>query len=200
MRLPRKELLLKLFAPLIARSTGMIHLITVVGKVAKGFYLKPQRMSDFKSVLRTVTSGRVMIISTKFRSDLFYTAENSENEAILKLWALYTNMELSSFGDQNFITSIGAEASLSNFFQAMARLSANWYYYRQYKKAFQNTFGNDQRNPVALTVVDCDRHLTAHPSIKRSPLVDTDEKTNTILTTDTFSLAMRIINSKTHSN
>ena len=69
-----------------------------------------------------------------------------------------------------------------------------------YKKAFQSTFSNDQENPVAQTVVQCDQYLTEHTSIDRTPLFTSTEKMNATLTKDTLSLAMHIIKNETLSN
>lgn len=178
----------------------MIHLISIVGKHARDFYLKQACISDFKSLIRTVTSGRIMIISTKFRSDLFYHAEQAENKPILKLWALYANVKPDEFDAEHIVTSVGHEESLTQYFQSINKLSTNWLYYRQYKEVFALIFTNDRQNPVARTIVACDQALIAHPSITRGPLVDINEKIKTKLTTDTFALAMHIINSQTHDN
>ncbi len=164
----------------------MIHLITVAGKSAKGFYLRQHCISDFKSLIRTIISGRVMIISTKFRSDLFYRAKKHNNNSILKLWALYANTSLSSLDRKDFIALTGDKNSLSGYFQSINKLSTNWYHYRLYKDAFHDTFSKDRQNPVARTVVQCDQYLIQHTNIKRAPLIDTTEMIDSELTNDTF--------------
>lgn len=178
----------------------MIHLITVVDKVARNFYIEQRYISDFKSVMRSVTSGRVMIVSTKFRSDLFYSAEKQKNKSILKLWSLYSNTNVSNLDNHDFMTSSGDEESLFKYFQSINKLSRNWYYYWLYKKAFRNTFGNDQQNPMAQTIMGCDQYLTKHPSTKRTALINPSEKIDAMLTEDTLALAMRIINNDILSN
>jgi hypothetical protein len=178
----------------------MIHLISVEGINAKHFYLEQQCIPDFKSLVRTVTSGRVMIVSTKFRSDLFYNAEKPENDSILKMWALYAKTDLCDIDREEIVTSIGADESLSQYFQSINQLSTNWHKYLLYTKTFRRTFHNDQQNPVARIVVGCDQHLVEHPSTKRAALVDISERIGSELTKDTFSLAMRIINNENSSN
>lgn len=175
-------------------------MITVVGKSARNFYLKPQQISDFKSLMRTITSGRIMIVSTWFRSDLFYFAEKAENESILKGWALHANANLVHHDEKDMNTHSGNEPSLSEYFQSINSLALNWYKYRLYKKAFHYSFSNDPQNPVAKTVAQCDRYLTEHPQIKRTPLTSSVDKSSSGLAKDTFALAMRIINNQTHSN
>lgn len=177
-----------------------INLITVAGESAQNFYLKAQHISDFKSLMRTVTSGRVMIVSTKFRSDLFYSADQSKNDSILKLWALYTSSSQASFGGKDFITRNGDETSLSSYFHSINSLATNWHQYMVYKKAFQYAFSNDQENPMAKTVVQCDQYLIEHTSANRTPLTSYTEKMNSKLTKDTLSIAMHIIKNETRSN
>jgi len=178
----------------------MIHLITIVGKQAKNFYLEPHRLSDFKSLMRTITSGRVMIVSTKFRSDLFYTVEKPASDAILKLWAFLTNTDLSCFEGNDILIYEGDETALSQYFQAMNHLSTNWFKYRLYKKVFNYSICNDHQNHLARTIAGCDQHIIQNLSIKRAPLFIAEAEINADIKGDTLLLAMRIINNGIHSN
>lgn len=178
----------------------MIHLITVSGKSARDFFLAPNYQSDFKALMRTVTSGRVFMVSTKFRSDLFYNSRSAKNDEILKLWALYVNADLQAIDKNDLSTTIGAEKSLSSYFHSINRLSNHWYQYGIYQKAFQDIFSLDQENPVTRTVVGCDQFLIGQPEITRAPLINPAETSHTRFTKNTFSLAMHIIRSENHSN
>lgn len=178
----------------------MIHLMTITGLSARKLYLEEDQTSDFKSLMRTVTSGRVMIVSTKFRSDLFYSAEKPKHDAILKLWAFYAKTELPPILNHDIQTYIGRENSFTSYFQSINKLASNWHFYHLYQKTFFQTFNNDQQNPVALIVIGCDQHLLKHPSINREPLIGTKSQISPALTEDTFALAMHIINSETHIN
>lgn len=178
----------------------MIHLITVSGKSALDYYLPPRYQSDFKALMRTITSGRVLMVSTRFRSDLFYNARDEKNEEILKLWALYVGTDVSFMNRNDLSTSVGAEKSLAIYFHAMNQLSNHWYRYGIYQKAFQDIFSQDQENPVTRTVVGCDQYLIGQPEIKRAPLINLAETSNARLTKNTFALAMHIIRDENHSN
>lgn len=178
----------------------MIHLITVACKSARNFYLEQQYIPDFKSLMRTITSGRVLMISTKFQSDLFYCSEKPDNNSILKVWALYANTNLDGLDECDISTSIGDEESLSKYFSTINKLSTNWHQYKLYKKAFLRSFSNDQENHVARTVVGCDQYLIEHTDIERTPLIGSYEKINSDITKDTFSIAMNMMNNETLSN
>jgi hypothetical protein len=178
----------------------MMHLMTFIGKSAKKFYLNPQCISDFKSLMRTVTSGRVMIISTKFRSDLFYVSGKSKKNSILKLWAFYANISLDSLDGKDFTSTIGDKKSLSIYFEGINILATNSYYYRNYKNEFHDTFSSDHQNPIAKTIVQCDQYLIDHTGVKRTPLVTSKGEITSVLMKNTLSLAMSIANNQTLSN
>ena len=178
----------------------MIHLITVSGDSAKDFYLRQKLIPDFKSLIRTITSKRVIIVSTWFRSDLFYCTDEPKDESILKLWALYTNADLSKINSEDFSSSRGDSESLTDYFVSINKLSANQLYYRLYQKAFDVTLSNDQRNPVARKILECDQFITQKPNVIRSPLINSSCAINSIPSKDTFSLAMGIINDEVHCN
>lgn len=178
----------------------MIHLITVTGPSARNIYLEEDCISNFKALMRTITSGRVMIVSTKFRSDLFYSSKKPQHDAILKLWALYAKTELSVIENHDVKTYVGREHSFTRYFQSINKLSSNWHFYHLYQRSFFQTYNSDQQNPVAVIVIGCDQHLLKHPSINREPLLGFNKHISPEITKDTFSLAMHIINSETHAN
>ena len=157
-------------------------------------------ISDFKSLIRTVTSGRVLMVSTRFRSDLFYYSSASKNDEILKLWALYVKAELSDLDPHDYTSCIGEEESLSKFFLSINMMASNWYHYRFYKKTFRQVYKHDADNPVASTVIQCDQYLIEHTSIKRSPLIKSMKNKNAKMITDTFSLVMNYIKNAENPN
>lgn len=150
--------------------------------------------------MRTVTSGRVMIVSTKFRSDLFYSDTAPKHDELLKLWALYANAEFAELNEKDIQKFTGRENSFAAYFQSINKLSHRWHYYRLYQKAFGDTYANDPKNPVTMVVLGCDQHLVVHPSIKRGSLLRDYFKDSSALSEDTFSLAMHILNNETHTN
>lgn len=157
-------------------------------------------ISDFKSLIRTVTSGRVLMVSTKFRSDLFYYSKESKSNEILKLWALYTKADFSNLDQNDYSTSIGEEESLSNYFLSINKMSSNWFHYRLYKKTFRQVYNHDPDNPVASMVLQCDHYLIENTDVKRTPLIKSVEITDSNSMADTYSLVMTYLNKEAASN
>lgn len=178
----------------------MIHLMTVEGGSARKFYLDKESISDFKALLRTITSGRVMIVSTWFRSDLFYASDRSLHTEIQKMWVLYTKSNRSEFNEEDLKTISGDENALCYYFESINKLASNWQYFNQYRQVFNRSFINDRNNPMINTIAQCDRHLVDQPKINRSGLLDSNITINKEIISDTFDLAMKIINCDTHAN
>ncbi|WP_143520034.1 hypothetical protein [Reichenbachiella sp. 5M10] len=175
--------------------------MTILRKSANRLFLDRHYLSDFKSMMRTLTSGRVMLVSTRFRSDLFYSSPKANKTSILKLWALYTQTNLDQINRHDLMLYHGQQTSLTQYFQSINQLSTHWYHYQQYKKALAHTLANDPFNPLSQTVLACDQFLISHYPIQRLPLIESNAKPKTPpLTQDTFSLAMRIIRGDSHTN
>ncbi len=185
---------------IVLSPISMMHLITIVGDQAEHLYLKSDCISDFKAVIRTVTAGRVLIVSTKFRSDLFYAAKEEQTEAILKMWALYANGDTHDIDLQNVKTIIGEKACLSSYFESLNILANHWYHYDVYKKTFGQIFEDDQDNPLATVVAQCDHFLATHSGIKRTPLICSYKKPKLEISKDTFSIAMKLMNKEGRLN
>ncbi|WP_162555650.1 hypothetical protein [Reichenbachiella versicolor] len=178
----------------------MLHLISIQGESARDFFMESALIPDFKALLRAITSGRVMIIPTRFRSDLIYNAESCLNSAIIKLWALYTGTCLSDIRNKDIQSIDGDKPSLNSYFEDMNALSSNWYRYRTYRKEVFERYDADRYNPVIQTVLSCDKHLTSSPLIHRKPLINDFQTRLTLLNKDTFTLAMKLIKSGVHEN
>jgi hypothetical protein len=178
----------------------MIQLMTVQGQSAKRLYLKPAQLSDFKSLLRSITSGRVMLVSTPFRSDLFYKARDKHYDAIIKLWALYSDTEVFDLNPKDFKYFKGVKSCLTHYFASIHRLSTHWYHYRQYRQAILSNYVNDNLNPLARTILECDRYLIQNKGVKRSPLLRLGDLCSIRLSRDHFNLAMRLMNNDIHVN
>ncbi len=178
----------------------MIHLISVEGKSARKFHLPAECTSDFKSLIRTVVSGRTMIVSTKFRTDLFYHSEKGRNVPIVKLWALYAKANTAELSPDDFHTADGDEESLTEYFVSINGISKNWYQYKMYKKAFLRAYNRDPKNPIVGTVSQCDQYLLGRTRISRAPLTPHTMKIDPRVIRDAFPLAMKVINNDSHEN
>ena len=178
----------------------MLHLVSIRGKSAQDLYLDQRVIPDFKAALRTIVAGRILIVSTRFRSDLVYSSEGSKTESIIKLWSFYANLEVGHIKTQDLIIASGNKGSLTTYFQSLHELASNWHQYLLYKKAFHKALQNDQNNPITMQVLDCEKHVLKHPHINRTPLVPFDLNMEPFIFRNTDRLAKTMINNDLHLN
>ena len=178
----------------------MIHSITISGKSARFFYLEPTRAAHLQTVIRGLNAGRSLIVSTKFRTDLFYQAAVPDHEAIIKLWSMHVGAETSALDVSDKLECNGDEQVMNQFFQAVNRISGNWHQYKLYQKAITESFLIEPRNPLTLKLLGCDQHLCQLPQVKRKPLVEASLDLNAKEEQDTFAMAMRLVGNDLRKN
>lgn len=178
----------------------MINLIVAEGKDASGFFLRPEQLSDFMALVRTIVSGKVLFISTEFRSDLFYKSAEVHHEAIIKAWMLYSDNLQENVELTNLTYKSGDKDALTFYFQTICQLAGNWYQYMVYRKAFYKAFSVDKNNALANTVAQCDQHLVSQCGIDRLALIGPDDHIDLKYTDDNYALAMLIKNNQLRSN
>ena len=178
----------------------MINLMAIEGKNAARYFLKPEQLSDFMALIRTIVSGKVLIISTEHRTDLFYNSEASHHEAILKSWQLYTTGKSKEQPIDLFTLKSGDKESLTWYFQAICRIAQNWYLYMIYRKAFHKAFGMDQQNSLAITIAQCDQHLLKQCGVDRLPLISPEDTITMEYSDDNYALAILIKKEQERSN
>ena len=182
------------------RVGPMIHLISIEGKSARKFYLEPDKAANLQTVIRGMNAGRSLLISTRFRSDLFFHAEEAVHQAIMKLWAMHAQCESNDVDRLTPVFCSGNEAVLDHFFQDMNRLSNHRYKYRRYQKTLSLARENEPHNPILKMLTDCDQHLTSLELIRRRPLIETPARLKAKEIQDTFAWSMSLIRGKLSQN
>lgn len=178
----------------------MLHLVTSEGNTAKRHYLKPDKIADFKSALRSITSSRIFVVSTKFRTDICYSSINDKNEELIKLWNWYTSNDKQNFDANELLTIEGTEEVLSYYFNSIDRLFTNWVYSRRYRKAFQRSYVTDQNNPLLNTIIKCDEYLLKNTLTKRAPLYNSLQVIEPLIDQDTLDIAVKLFQNSTRFN
>ena len=178
----------------------MIHLISIEGKAARKFYLEPDKAANLQTVIRGQNAGRSLLISTRFRSDLIFHADEPVHEDLMKIWAMHADCDHEDMGRLTPEFCSGNEPVLDYFFQTMNRLSAHGYKYRRYQKTLSKALQNEPGNPILKMLTDCDRYLTSLEAIKRKPLIESSLRLKAKEIQDTFAWSMHLIRGKLRQN
>ena len=157
----------------------MIHLISTNNIPSKGYQLKEQDIGTFRTTLRGTVGGSVFVVSTFFKTDIFYQSDKRKENEILKLWKLYLKND--SILDSGHISShAGVGLVFNHYFDSLTLLSRNQLKYKSYLKAFRKAYQINPSNELALKLIECDRMVIgSHESQglhKREELLPIDEE------------------------
>ncbi len=142
----------------------MLHYIHIQGKEAPKFYFRDKTAQNFKSVIQSLTEGSSLVISSLYRTDVFYSAEYDRSENILKLWSLQEE----SFDPSKLTIVSGRDNALELFFTSLVSLSAASNWYEAYLNEFRHACSLDQNNPILKDLKMCEQYLqTSHKTIPR---------------------------------
>ena len=151
----------------------MIHLLSIQGKYAIGYHINLELIENFKTLVRGVTSGCVFVVSSKYKTDIFYNSTEEKHAAIQKAWSLYSN-DANDMDNVHIKRFSGNKDTFSYFFQSLISLSTNWYWNKNYRDYFLKSYMSDTGNLLANKILDCDNYLMKKKNISRtrSQLID----------------------------
>jgi hypothetical protein len=142
----------------------MLHYIHIQGKDAPKFYFRDKTAQHFKSVIQSLTEGPSLVISSLYRTDVFYSSEKDRSDNILKLWSLQEQ----SFDASKLTIVSGRDNALELFFTSLVSLSAASNWYESYLEEFRHACSLDQNNPILKDLKLCEQYLQeSHQTIAR---------------------------------
>ncbi|MEP0985792.1 hypothetical protein [Ekhidna sp.] len=133
----------------------MLHYIHVQGREAPQFFFRDKSAQNFKSVIQSLTDGSSLVISSLYRTDVFYTANEDHSADVLKLWSLQEK----SFEPSRLTLISGRDDALELFFTSLVSLSAASQWYESYLEEFRHACSMDQNNPILKDLKLCEQYL-----------------------------------------
>ncbi|MEO9869731.1 hypothetical protein [Ekhidna sp.] len=142
----------------------MLHYIHIQGKEAPQFSFRNKTAQNFKSLIQSMTDGSSLVISSLYRTDVFYTANQDHSEQILKLWALQED----AFDSTKLTIVSGRDNALELFFTSLVSFSSANKWYQAHLKEFRHACSMDQNNPILKDLKLCEQYLQkSHQTISR---------------------------------
>ncbi|WP_370088260.1 hypothetical protein [Ekhidna sp.] len=142
----------------------MLHYIHIQGREAPRFYFRDKTAQNFKSLIQSFTDGSSLVISSLYRTDVFYSSEKNLSEKILKLWSLQEQ----SFDSSLLTFAEGRDKALELFFTSLVSFSSANKWYDAYLEEFRHAISLDRNNPILSDLKLCEQYLqTSHKTIAR---------------------------------
>lgn len=167
----------------------MLHYIHVQGREAPQFCFRDKSAQNFKSVIQSLTDGSSLVISSLYRTDVFYTAGEDHSKDILKLWSL----QVKSFDTSRLSLISGRDHALEMFFTTLVALSAASQWYESYLEEFRQACAMDQNNPILKDLKLCEQYLqSSKQTIARQ--IDSSDQSGLLPRRDVFEDLVKHIN------
>ena len=142
----------------------MLHYIHVQGKEAPSFYFRDKTAQHFKSLIQSLGDGSSLVISSLYRTDVFYLADVPHTEEIIKLWSLQEE----KFDPAKLRIVEGRDESLEQFFTTLVLFSNMSKWYETYLSEFRNACSMDRNNPILKDLKLCEQFLQqSHQTVAR---------------------------------
>ncbi|WP_425389533.1 hypothetical protein [Ekhidna sp.] len=142
----------------------MLRYIHIQGKEAPGFSFRNKTAQNFKSLIQSLTDGSSLVISSLYRTDVFYQAEEDHTDDILKLWSLQEE----TFDPKKLHFKHGRDKSLEAFFTSLVSFSSAIKWYEAYLEEFRHACSLDQNNPILKDLKLCEQYLQeSHQTVSR---------------------------------
>jgi len=133
----------------------MLHYIHIQGKDAPGYYFRDKTAQHFKSMIQSICEGSALVISSLYRSDVFYLSHKELTLEIFKLWALQEK----TFDPSKLKVFSGRESVLEYFFTSLVVFSAAHKWYEAYLNEFRSACSMDKNNPILKDLKACEDYL-----------------------------------------
>lgn len=115
-----------------------MNLLSIQGKYAPTFQLQDDMAIELKQNIEAITKKQVLIISSKFRSDLIYNDDQDRIDTFLKSWCNAVGYTYSNSVKQKFFRSTDEAISLSYFLYRLHLLKRIPKWYEDYFKKLMN--------------------------------------------------------------
>lgn len=144
----------------------MLHYLHIQGKHAPGFFFRDKTGQNFKSLIQSVTEGAALVISSLYRTDVFYQAQEPHTDHVVKLWSLQEK----SFDPSKLTTVAGRDDVLEHYFTSLVSFSSANKWYNTYLEEFREACALDRNNPILKDLKLCEQYLQASQKTVTRPV------------------------------
>lgn len=142
----------------------------IQGKDAPQFYFRDKTAQNFKSVIQSFTEGASLVISSLYRTDVFYSAQKEYTSDVVKLWSL----QAKEFDSSKLTMVTGRDEVLEHYFTSLVSFSAAYKLYEAYLSEFRYACSLDQNNPILKDLKLCEQYLQTSQSTIARPISGAD--------------------------
>lgn len=131
-----------------------MYLLSVQGRYAPGFRLSRELEQKLRQQIEAVTQKHVLIISSKFRTDLLYEDNTNRLEEFLKIWCELVGQSFTHSLKLKFFRSDEEEISLNYFFYRLQLIKRIPIWFTTYMQQLGKVLEEEGRNPFCRKLAE----------------------------------------------
>ncbi|MGK7390186.1 MAG: hypothetical protein ACNS60_07535 [Candidatus Cyclobacteriaceae bacterium M2_1C_046] len=136
-----------------------MNLISIQGHYAPAYYLNKAEAAELKLQVESLTHQHVLVISSKFRTDLIYYGDDYVVE-ILKLWCIISGTAFKESTKQKFFYSHSDLSSLTHFFYRLHLLYRMPRWHKEFYEQLLSMWMENPKEPALDTLIKITMLLT----------------------------------------
>lgn len=162
----------------------MKHLkyLSIQSRFAPAYWFRHHDAQNFRSVVECITLSQTLLISSIYRTDLFFLTDNEDDiSTVIKAWCAFKGLKYDKSSHEKFIRGLDRPKSLEFYFDTLFHLMHQPTHLARYKDRFREVAQIEPSNYILQDLMACDLHLSkqfkkeelAHVSLSEKPLSGT---------------------------
>lgn len=135
------------------------RLLCIQGKYAPTFFLKNQCAHHFRSLIESVTLSNAIVISSRYKSDVIYSADKNITTDLIKMWTTYQGIPYTDRLPEKFTSTDSGSSFLEYYFIKLAHLSMRNGWYRDYCRQFTEVCSQEPDHSLLKPIIACNQYL-----------------------------------------
>ncbi|MEQ9306789.1 MAG: hypothetical protein RJQ14_22935 [Marinoscillum sp.] len=141
--------------------TKQLQYLSIQGSNAPTYWFKNYDAQNFRALVESITINSSLFVSSIYRSDLFYYAEDDETtDHILRAWCAYKRISFSESRKQKFVRGLNKHEAFEYYFDTIFRLMHQLPHLIRYKERLNELIELEPNNSILKELMECDSHLT----------------------------------------
>lgn len=136
-----------------------LQYLSIQGRCAPSFWFKHHDAQAFRSLTESITLSSTLIVSSIYRTDVFFSEEGDKADLIIRTWAAFKRLPYDLQTKEKFIRADNKQEAFELYFDTLFHLMQHPTHYERYKQRLWELQLLDKTNPILCELMQCDLHL-----------------------------------------
>lgn len=136
-----------------------LRLLHIQGSLATSFALKGFDRINFEKNIGSILKGKITLISSGFRSDLFYENQQDQSELILKMWCKLKKQPFNKELLNRFSMRYKRDSVLEHYFYRLLLFTSNRIGFSGYCEHFNELIKSQPKSEILRAIRACNLNI-----------------------------------------